>query len=303
MNIKLNIIGSGSALPTKNNFPSSQILEIRGKQFMIDCGEGTQIRMKQMKLKAPRLGHIFISHLHGDHCFGLIGLISTFRLLNRTADLHIHAHPDLEKLLQPQLDYFCAEAPFKVIFHHIDPTVHQLVYEDRSIEVFSIPLKHRLPTCGYLFKEKEGLKHIKKDMIDFYKIPVAQIYKIKQGEDFITESGETISNDILTTPPNPSFSYAYCSDTAYNEKTIPLIRNVDILYHEATFADDEELRAGQTLHSTARQAGKIAKQAEVNQLIIGHFSARYNDKNILLKEAKEEFENTTLAEDMMTIEI
>ena len=302
MNIKLNIIGSGSALPTKNNFPSSQILEMRGKQFMIDCGEGTQIRLRQMGLKTNRLGHIFISHLHADHCLGLVGMISTFGMMNRTADLHIHAHPDLERLLQPQLQYFCANSPFKIIFHPVNPAVCGLIYEDRSVEVFSIPLKHRVPCCGFLFQEKQGFRHIKRDMIDFYGVPLSQINRIKQGEDFITPEGEVIPNETFTTSPTPTFRYAYCSDTAYNEAMIPFIEGVDALYHEATFADDEKLRARQTMHSTARQAAEIARQAHVKKLVLGHYSARYVNKNILLKEAKEVFENTVLSEDMMSLE-
>ena len=302
MSIKLHIIGSGSALPTKDNFPTSQMLEMRDKQFMIDCGEGTQIRLKQMKLKTNRLGHIFISHLHGDHCFGLIGLISTFGMMNRTADLHIHAHPDLERILEPQLKYFCTESPFKIIFHPINPALNELIYEDRSVEIYTIPLKHRVPCCGFLFKEKQGARHIKREMLDFYNVPVSQIGNIKNGDDFVTNDGEIIPNDVLTNAPTPSFSYAYCSDTAYDEKILPIIKNVDLLYHEATFADDEKLRARQTMHSTAHQAAEIAKKAEVKKLVIGHYSARYANKNILLKEAKEIFKNTSLSEDMMTIE-
>lgn len=302
LNIQLHIIGSGSALPTKNNFPSSQMLELRGKQFMIDCGEGTQIRLRQMGLKTNRLGHIFISHLHADHCLGLVGMISTFGMMNRNADLHIHAHPDLERLLQPHLQYFCTELPFKIIFHPINPAVHTLIYEDRGVEVFSIPLKHRVPCCGFLFREKQGFRHIKRDMIDFYNVPVSKINLIKQGEDFTTPEGEIIPNEVFTTSPTPAFSYAYCSDTAYNEAMIPLIKGVDVLFHEATFADDEQLRARQTMHSTARQAAEIARQADVKTLVLGHYSARYTNKNILLKEAKEVFKNTILSEDMMSLD-
>lgn len=302
MNIQLHIIGSGSALPTKDNFPSSQILELREKQYMIDCGEGTQIRIKQMRLKISRLGHIFISHLHGDHCFGLIGLISTLGMMNRTADLHIHAHPDLERLLQPQLNFFCNESPFKIIFHPINPGLNELIFEDRSIEVYTIPLKHRVPSCGFLFKEKQGPLHIKRDMIDFYQVPTSQIGRIKNGEDFKTLDGEIIPNAILTNPASPTFNYAYCSDTAYNKDIVSIIQHVDLLFHEATFADDELLRARQTMHSTARQAAEIAKAADVKKLIIGHYSARYANKNILLNEAKSVFENTQLTEDMMTLD-
>ena len=230
----LTILGCGSALPTKKNFPSAQILEIRDKQYLIDCGEGTQIRMRQMGVKTARLGHIFVSHLHGDHCFGLIGLISSFGMLNRTADLHIHAQPDLEKILKSQLMYFCQDLPFDVIFHNINPRKNELIYEDRSIQVFTIPLKHRVPCCGFLFEEKSRDRHIIREMIDFYHIPTWRIPKIKQGEDFITEDGEIIPNNQLTTSPESPKRFAYCSDTAYSEKIIPIIEGVDCLYHEAT---------------------------------------------------------------------
>jgi len=302
LSAKLTIIGSGSALPTKSNFPTSQMLELRNKQFLIDCGEGTQIRMRQMGLKNNHLGHIFISHLHGDHCFGLMGLISTFGMLSHTSDIHIHAHSDLEKLLQPQLNYFCEKLPFQVIFHPINPSAHEIIYEDRTIQVSSIPLKHRVPCCGFLFKEKAGDRHIKRDMIDFYNVPVWQIGKIKQGADFTTEEGEIIPNDILTLPPTPPIRFAYCSDTAYSEKIIPIIEGVDLLFHEATFMEGELPRAKATMHSTARQAGEIAKKANVKKLIIGHYSARYSLKSDLLNEAKQVFEHTVLGEDMTSYE-
>jgi ribonuclease Z len=299
----LTILGCGSSLPTSKNFPSSQLVDIRDKQFLIDCGEGTQIRMRQMGLKTSRLGHIFISHLHGDHCFGLIGLISTFGMLNRTADLHIHAHSDLEKMMEMQLNYFCGGIPFKVIFHAINPRKHELIYEDRSVQVFSIPLKHRVPTCGFLFEEKPRDRHIIREMIDFYQIPTWRILKIKQGEDFETPDGEIIPNAQLTTAPEPPKRFAYCSDTAYNEKIIPIIEGVDCLYHEATFMEDEVLRAKETQHSTARQTAEIAKKANVKKLIIGHYSARYTHQNELLKEATDVFPKTILGEDMTVYEI
>ena len=294
----LSILGCGSALPTHKNFPSSQMLEIRDKQYLIDCGEGTQIRMRQMGLKTNRLGHIFISHLHGDHCFGLIGLISSFGMLKRTAELHIHAQADLEKILQPQLNYFCVDLPFKVIFHTINPKKHELIHEDRSVNVFSIPLKHRVPCCGFLFEEKPRDRHIIRNMIDFYNIPTWRIPKIKQGEDFLTDNGEVIPNDQLTTASEAPKRFAYCSDTAYSEKIIPIIEGVDCLYHEATFMEDEAIRSKQTEHSTARQAAEIARKANVKKLIIGHYSARYIHQNELLEEAKAVFENTLLGEDM-----
>ena len=302
-NASLTILGCGSALPTRKNFPSSQLLEIRDKQFLIDCGEGTQIRMRQMGIKINRLGHIFISHLHGDHCFGLIGLISSFGMLNRTAELHIHAQADLEKIMEMQLNYFCAEIPFKVIFHPINPRVHELIFEDRSVQVFSIPLKHRVPSCGFLFEEKARDKHIIREMIDFYQIPICRIPKIKSGEDFVTAEGEIIPNILLTTEAEAPKRFAYCSDTAYSEKIIPIIQGVDCLYHEATFMEGELIRARQTQHSTARQAAEIALKADVKKLIIGHYSARYIHQDELLKEAQAVFKNTILGEDMTEYEI
>ena len=295
---KLTILGCGSALPTRRYFPSAQILTLRDKQYLIDCGEGTQIRLRQMRITNTRFGHVFISHLHGDHCFGLIGMISSFGMLNRTADLHIHAHPDLETLLAPWLQYFCTELPFKVYFHAINPAKHELIFEDRSVSVYSIPLKHRVPTCGFLFEEKPRERNIIREMIDFYQIPVSGIYKIKQGDDFITADGEIIPNARLTKPPVSPKRFAYCSDTAFDESIIPIIEHVDCLYHEATFAEDELKRAAKTMHSTAKQAAEIAKQAKVKKLILGHYSARYLSQEIIYNEAKAIFPNTFLGEDM-----
>jgi ribonuclease Z len=276
---------------------------MREKQYMIDCGEGTQIRMRQMGLKISRLGHIFISHLHGDHVFGLIGLISSFGMLNRTADLHIHAAADLEKIMEPQLQFFCEDLPFKIVFHAINPKIHTLIFEDRSVSVYSIPLKHRVPSCGFLFEEKPRDKHIIREMIDFYNIPTWRIPRIKQGEDFETPEGEIIPNEKLTTQPEKPKRFAYCSDTAYSEKIIPIIEGVDCLYHEATFMNEEIVRAKSTQHSTAEQAATIAAKARVGKLIIGHYSARYSSKKGLLAEAKSVFENSIAGEDMTVYEL
>lgn len=303
MTAKLTILGSGSALPTRDNFPSAQLLDMREKQFLIDCGEGTQIRLRQMGLKLNRLGHIFISHLHGDHCFGLIGLISSLGMLNRTADLHIHGPIGIQELFAPQLKFFCDELPFKVFFEEFDARHSVIIYEDRSLSVTTLPLRHRMPCAGFLFREKEGLRHLLRESVDFHKVPVSQFNLIRQGADYVNPEGEVISNNLLTSPPNPVVSYAYCSDTAYHEALIPLIKGIDLLYHEATFADAELIRARQTLHSTARQAARIASKAGVGRLLIGHFSARYSNKDILLKEAQEEFIQTELAVDMQTFAI
>ena len=299
----LTILGSGSALPTRDNFPTAQLLELREKQFLIDCGEGTQIRLRQMGLKLNRLGHVFISHLHGDHCFGLIGLISSLGMLNRTATLYVHGPIGIRELFEPQLNFFCADSPFDVVFEEFDARNSVVIYDDRSITVTLLPLKHRVPCAGFLFREKTGLRHLLREWIDYYKIPIAQLNLIRQGADFVTADGELIANDKITAPPNPVVSYAYCSDTAYHEAIIPLIQGVDLLYHEATFAESELKRAKQTLHSTARQAATIALKAGVRKLLIGHFSARYHNKQLLLNEAKEVFINTELAADMQTFAI
>ncbi|MDD2284881.1 MAG: ribonuclease Z [Paludibacter sp.] len=303
MSARLIILGAGSALPTRNNFPTSQILELREKQYMIDCGEGTQIRMRQMGLKINRLGHIFISHLHGDHCFGLIGLISSFGMLNRTADLYVHGPAGIATLFEPQLRFFCENLSFNVFFDEFHTNKHGLIYEDRSVEVFSIPLKHRVPCSGFLFREKIKECHIIREMIDYYQVPLSHINLIKKGADFITKEGETIPNQVLTTDPDKTLSYAYCSDTAYSEKIIPWIRGVDWLYHEATFSRTEAVRAKITMHSTAEQAASIALKAGAANLILGHFSARYSNQQMLLQEARTIFDNTVLAEDMKTFEL
>ena len=300
---EINILGCGSALPTTRHFSSSQVVNIREKLFMIDCGKGAQLQLRRSKLKFTRLNHIFISHLHGDHCFGLMGLISTFGLLGRTAQLHIYAHADLEKLLQPQLDFFCKGMTYEVVFHNIDPTQAAVIYEDRSVTVTTIPLRHRIPSCGFLFQEKKTPNHIIRDMIDFYRIPVSQLNKIKNGEDYITEEGVVVPNNRLTTPSAAPRSYAYCSDTLYLKSIIPQIKGADLLFHEATFMSSDDARAKETFHSTAFQAAQIAKEAEVKQLVIGHFSARYEDENLLLKESQAVFPQTILAKENLRINI
>jgi len=299
----LHILGCGSALPTRHHLPAVQILNIRDKLFMIDCGEGAQLQFRQTKLNYNKIYDIFISHLHGDHCFGLIGLISTMGMLGRIAPLTIHAHAQLEILMKPQLDFFCKGLPYEVRFSTFNPDKSELIYEDRSIQVYTLPLRHRIPAAGFLFRERDRDRHILKDMIDFYKIPLKLIPGIKAGSDFTTEDGEIIPNQRLTLPPTPSRSYAYCSDTAYSEKLIPLIQGVDLLYHEATFSDSELERAKITMHSTATQAACIAKKANVKRLVLGHYSARYVNEKGLLHEACLVFPNTVLANEGLLIEI
>ena len=298
---EVNILGCGSALPTTRHFASSQVVNIREKLFMIDCGEGAQMQLRRSKLKFTRLNHIFISHLHGDHCFGLMGLISTFGLLGRTAKLHIYAHKDLERLLQPQLDFFCKGMTYEVEFHNIDPTKAEVIYDDRSVSITTIPLKHRIPSCGFLFQEKKTPNHIIRDMIDFYQIPVFELNRIKNGEDYVTPEGVVVPNQRLTTPSAVPRSYAYCSDTLYQRTILPQIKGVDLLFHEATFMHEDAARAKETYHSTALQAAETARDAEAKQLVIGHFSARYEDESQLLEESKAIFPNSILAKENLRI--
>ncbi len=300
---ELNILGCGSALPTTRHFGSSQVINLRDKLYMIDCGEGAQIQFRSLQLNFNRLNHIFLSHLHGDHCFGLPGLLSTLGLLGRSGELVIHAQPDAERIFQPLLNYFCKELPYPVRFNSFDPSKHSLILEDRTVRVYSIPLKHRVPTCGFLFEETPKSPHIIREMIDFFQVPVSRLAAIKNGADFVTSEGEVIPNNRLTRPAVPPKKYAYCSDTAYSEKIVPVIEGVDLLYHEATFREEDIARAKETFHSSARQAAQIAQQAKVKRLMIGHFSARYPDTSILLQEAREIFPETIVAREGLTVSI
>lgn len=297
-NFQLHILGAGSAIPTKQFNQPSQLLSLRDKLFMIDCGEGTQNQIKRFGVGLSRLSHIFISHLHGDHCFGLIGLISTLDMQGRTADLTIHSHEDLKPILLPLLTFFCKGISFKVNFETFNPKENRVIYDDKSLTVETIPLKHKIPTAGFLFREKEKLRHIIREKIDFYNIPIKELPLIKQGADFYSsERGEVIPNSQLTLAPTPSKSYAYCSDTLCSESIIPIIDGVDCLFHETTFLHQHLSRAKSTFHSTAKQVAALAEKASVGKLLIGHYSARYNDVKELLDEAKSTFSNTYLASD------
>ena len=300
---ELHILGCGSALPTTRHFATSQVVNLRDKLFMIDCGEGAQMQLRKSRLKFSRLNHIFISHLHGDHCFGLMGLISTFGLLGRTAELHIHSPKGLEELLTPMLNFFCHTLAYKVIFHEFDTRQTSVVYEDRSMTVTTIPLQHRIPCCGFLFAEKARPNHIIRDMVDFYKVPVYELNRKKNGSDYVTPEGEVIANTRLTRPSDPPRKYAYCSDTIFRPEIVEQLSGVDLLFHEATFAESELARAKETYHTTAAQAARIALEAGVRQLVIGHFSARYEDESILLKEASAVFPNTILAKENLCISL
>ena len=300
---EINILGCGAALPTNQHFCSMQVLNIREKLFMIDCGEGAQMQLRKSKLKFSNINNIFISHLHGDHCFGLIGLISTFALLGRTNTLNIYGPTDIKATLQPQLDYFCNGMTYKVIIHEVNTKEREIIYEDRSITVETIPLKHKIKCCGYLFKEKPMLRHIRREAIDAYNIPISQINNIKRGMDWTMPDGEIIPNTILTSPADPTRSYAYCSDTMFKPDNAEQLKGVDMLYHEATFSKEHHHVAKSTFHSTAQEAAEMAKLSEAKQLMIGHVSARYKDENILLDEAKSIYPNTILANEGMCIRL
>ncbi len=265
---KITILGCGSALPTFQNSPAGQILNLSDKAFLIDCGEGTQLKMRQLGIKTARLYNIFISHLHGDHCFGLIGLLTTFDMMGRTQPLHIYAHPDLEKLMRPLMEYHLQNMKYEVLFHAINPRKRETIFEDRTVSVETIPLKHKVPCCGFLFLEHHRRKNA------------------ETGEFYI----ETRKR------------YAYCSDTMYREQITEQIEGVDLLFHETTFTEKWADRCKPTMHSTARQAALIAQKAKVAKLLIGHFSSREDDHSIFLKEAQTVFLNTILAEEKMTLE-
>ena len=295
--MKLTILGCYSATPRALTNTTSQVLEINNHMFLIDCGEGTQIQLRKHKIKFNRIKHIFISHLHGDHFFGLAGLISTFRLLTREADLHIYGPKGIKEVITLQMKLADSWTNYKLIFHELVSDKSELIYEDEEVEVYTIPLTHRVYTNGFLFKEKEGERKLDVQAAEESHIDVAYYRKLKQGFDVENEEGTIIKNESVTfSPPKPK-SYAFCSDTSYNESIVSIIKEVDILYHESTFLEKHESLAEPTKHSTAKQAANIAKLAKAGTLILGHYSTRYDDLNDFKLEAQTIFENVQLAED------
>lgn len=300
---RVHILGCGSALPTLKHNPSSQIVEIRGKCFMIDCGEGTQTQLRRSKIKFTRISAVFISHVHGDHCFGLIGMISTFGMLGRTAPLHIYAPAGFSNIMKMQIDFFCKDLEYEVVFHDVDTNAKNIIYEDRSLTVETVPLSHRVPCCGFIFREKQTLPHILRDMTDYYKVPVSQFNNIKNGADWVDEEGNVIPYTRLTTPSEPARSYAYCSDTKYLPMLHECLKDVCVLYHESTYSKEDEDMAKMYFHSTAAQAAQVASDANVGKLVLGHYSARYEDENRLLEEAKNIFPNAVLSDEGLIIDV
>jgi ribonuclease Z len=294
-NFELTILGCSSATPTSKRNPTAQLLNIAERFFLIDCGEATQIQLRKFKLKFQRINHIFISHLHGDHYLGLVGLISSMHLLGRTVDLHLFCPAELQEIIEVQFKHSQSYINYKIVYHPHKYVNNDLIFEDERVEVRTLVLNHRIPCCGFVFKEKQLLANISKEIIHNHRLSVDQIIAIKSGADLVKESGEIIKNKDLVNAVQAPRSYAYCSDTCYDERIIEFIKGVNLLYHEATFLQEMESRAKETFHTTALQAGTIAAKADVKQLMIGHYSARYKDLNPLLEEAKSAFQNSILA--------
>lgn len=300
---KIHILGCGSALPTLKHNASSQLIEMRGKCFMVDCGEGAQMQFRRSHIHFSKLNAIFISHMHGDHCFGLMGLLSTLGMLGRTSKLRIYAPKDYEPLFRQQVEFFMQTMEYEMEMIPVDTEKQQVIYEDHSLTVETVPLQHRVPCCGFIFREKPTLPHIRRDMIDYYGIPVSQINNIKNGADWTNEDGDVIPNARLVQPADSPRSYAYCSDTRFMPALKEQVKGVTVLYHESTYTSDQEDRAKIYYHSTARQAATIAAGAGVGTLLLGHYSARYNDEQVLLEEAKAVFPNSILTQEGMVFDV
>lgn len=295
--MKLTILGCYAATPRTLTNPTSQVLEIKNRLFLIDCGEGTQVQLRKNKLKFSKINHVFISHLHGDHFFGLIGLISTFALLGRTNDLHVYGPKGIKEIIELQLKLSNSWTDYQLFFHELVSEKSETIYEDEKVIVKTIPLKHRVYTNGFLFQEKIGERRLDLNAVKDFEIESCYYQNIKNGKDITLEDGRIIANHKLTFDPIPSLSYAFCSDTKYTEDIIPLIKDVTVLYHESTFLQSEEILALKTMHSTAKEAAKIALKANATQLILGHYSTRYESIEMFKNEAISVFKEVLLAED------
>lgn len=304
MSTYLTILGYNSAIPTVKSAPTAQFLEMEERCFLIDCGEGTQVQLRKAKAKFSKINHIFISHLHGDHVFGLPGLISSFRLLGRETPLHVYGPKGIKEMMETIFRITETHQGFEVVFHELSSKKSEKVFEDNRVEVFTIPLDHRIYCNGYLFKEKPKERHLNMQEISKYpEIEICDYHNLKRGKDIQLSDGYILKNENLTKPAEPSVSYAFCSDTRYLESIIPTIKNVDVLYHEATFLHDLKKMADYTGHTTALEAAKIARKANVKKLILGHFSNRYNDLSVFLNEACEIFPETYLPEQLEAVKI
>ncbi|HET8753190.1 MAG TPA: ribonuclease Z [Salinimicrobium sp.] len=295
--MKLTILGCYAATPRTFTNPTSQVLEINNEMFLIDCGEGTQVQLRRSKIKFSRIKHIFISHLHGDHFYGLVGLISTFRLLNRENELHIYGPKGIKEIICLQLKYANSWTNYPLHFHELEGREPQIILDDSKVTVETIPLKHRIYTNGFLFREKPGDRKLRMNEILNYNIDVAYYRGIKKGKDAILEDGTVIPNKALTEDPAPTKSYAFCSDTKYDLSIVPQLKEVTVLYHESTFLEEHAYLAEPTKHSTAKEAAAIAREANVSRLILGHYSTRYQNIELFKNEALEIFSSVDLAED------
>ncbi|MEP7170289.1 MAG: ribonuclease Z [Bacteroidota bacterium] len=303
MKFEVTILGSSSATPIYTRHPTAQVLNVRERFFLVDCGEGTQMQMMRYKIKMQRISRIFISHLHGDHYLGLMGMLSTMHLQGRSTELHLYGQQDLMDILEMQLRLSNTVLRYNLIFHSVRHYVSSLVFEDEDILVRSIVLNHRIPCTGFLFREKQKPRKLLINKMQQYNIPFVFFNKIKNGEDYEDDFGNIIKNEELTVPSPPPRSYAFCSDTMYDENILNDVRGVDLLYHEATFLHDMEERARATFHTTSLQAAELAKKAGVKKLLIGHFSARYKNLALLLDEARSVFKNTELALEGLRFEV
>jgi ribonuclease Z len=301
--MNLTILGSSSALPTSERNPSAHVLCAHERFFLIDCGEGTQLQLRKHHIRFARINHVFISHLHGDHVFGLYGLLSTFSLMGRIAPLHIYAPENYEAMLRSHLADFDIHLNYGIEFFPLKGKDPMTILDDKYLTVTSFPLEHRIPAYGFLFREKPSDRKIRKECIEKYNIPVARMQSIKKGADFLTEEGITVPNDEITLPPPPPHSFAYCSDTRYFRRLSTFIKGTELLYHEATFDMEKEELASVTGHSTSVNAATVALEAGVGKLIIGHFSARYKDTDLLVKEARTLFPETYGAEEGKSYEV
>jgi len=300
--MKLTILGCYAATPRTITNPTSQVLEIRNRMFLIDCGEGTQVQLRKNKIKFSKINHIFISHLHGDHVYGLIGLVSTFMLLSRVNDLHIYGPKGIKEIITLQLRLSNSWTTYGLFFHELQSKKSEVIYEDEKVLVRTIPLKHRIYANGFLFEEKIGDRKLDVAAVEKYEIDPCYYQNIKNGKDIALEDGRIIENKQLTFDPVAPKKYGFCSDTIYDESIIPLINEVDVLYHETTFLESEQQLAEKTMHSTAMEAAKIAKKANVNQLILGHYSTRYDSIDRFKDEASTIFASVLLADDGVSFE-
>ncbi|MEJ7645638.1 MAG: ribonuclease Z [Chryseolinea sp.] len=295
MSFKITILGSSGALPAYGRHPSAQLVEIQNRAFLVDCGEATQMQLMRLQVNFHRINHIFISHLHGDHYLGLMGLLYTMHLQKRVNNLHVYSHRGLDEIITTHLRYSRSALVYKIIFHRLEKGAREVIFEDEALTVETIPLSHKIRCSGFLFKEKSKPRRIDKTLLPSG-LMLQQIGNLKKGDDVLDEAGNVIyRNSDLTLEPRKSRSYAYCSDTAFEKNLLQQIQDVDLLYHEATFLDADEAKAHETMHSTAREAASIAQLAGANTLLLGHFSARYKDLSPMLEEARSIFPNCKLA--------